>query len=314
MAGKFPRTLHPGATIGLLSPASPVSAEVLERGSALWTERGYRVAVADHTLDTFAGNSYLAGTDAARAADLNAFFAREDIDAIHCTGGGYGAMRLFSQIDWEAVRCNPKVFIGYSDITSLHLAIARKAGFPTFHGAMIGTLLRSNDAARAVFWRMLEDPRPFGLLPTDGAELGTLVPGVAEGKLAGGCLTLLAHSCGTGFAPDFRGKIVLIEDVGEAVYRLDRYLTQLRLAGHLERAAGFVIGSITGWRKHEENAERNTPEGVWRDLIVPFGKPAIYGFPFGHEPSPLMLPLGVRARLDADAKTLTLLEPATQPA
>ena len=291
MAGRFPRTLHPGATIGILSPASPVSAEVLEKGSALWKERGYRVVVAEHTLDTHPRNSYLAGLDSARSTDLNAFFAREDIDAIHCAGGGYGSMRLFSQIDWEAVKQNPKVFIGYSDITSMHLAIARKAGFVTFHGAMLGTLLRSNEQVRSVFWRLLEDPRPFGLLPTDPSALHTIVPGNVEGRLMGGCLTLMAHACGSGFFPDLRGKIVIIEDVGESVYRLDRYLTQLYNAGHLQKAAGFVIGSVTGWRKQEENAERNTPEGLWQEFFSALGKPAIYGFPFGHEPNPLMLPL-----------------------
>ncbi len=314
MAGKFPRTLHPGATIGILSPSSPVSAEVVARGSALWKERGYRVVVAEHALDTHPHNSYLAGQDEARASDLNAFFAREDIDAIHCAGGGYGSMRLLDKLDWEQIRQNPKVFIGYSDITSLHIAIARKAGFVTFHGAMLATLLRSREEIRSVFWQMLEDPRPFGTLPTRDLKIETLVPGTVEGRLMGGCLTLLAHACGSPYAPDLRGKIVLIEDVGEAVYRLDRYLTQLWNAGHLQKAAGFVIGSVTNWRKNEENPERNTPENLWHDFFTALGKPTIYGFPFGHEANPLILPLGVKARLDANTATLTLLESATQPA
>ena len=314
MAGRFPRTLHAGATIGVIAPSSPVSAEVVEKGTALWKERGYNVVVAPHVLDTNPNNSYLAGLDEDRARDLNAFFERADIDAIQCAGGGYGSMRLLSQIKWDVVRENPKVFIGYSDITTLHLAIARKAGFVTFHGAMLGTLLKSNAETRAQFFRTMEDPSPFGVLPTAQAEIKTLVPGVAEGRLAGGCLTLLAHSCGTPYAPDFRGKIVLIEDVGEAIYRADRYLSQLKLAGHLERVAGFVIGNITSWRKNEENPERNTPENLWRDLLLPLGKPALAGFPFGHEKNPLALPLGVHARLDATNGTLTLLESATEPA
>ncbi|MCX6379061.1 MAG: LD-carboxypeptidase, partial [Armatimonadetes bacterium] len=284
------------------------------KGTALWKERGYNVVVAPHVLDTNPNNSYLAGLDEDRARDLNAFFERTDIDAIQCAGGGYGSIRLLSQIKWDVVRENPKVFIGYSDITTLHLAIARKAGFVTIHGAMLGTLLKSNAETRAQFFRTMEDPSPFGVLPTAQAEIKTLVPGVAEGRLAGGCLTLLAHSCGTPYAPDFRGKIVLIEDVGEAIYRADRYLSQLKLAGHLERVAGFVVGEISSWRKNEENPERNTPENLWRDLLAPFGKPAITGFPFGHQKNPLSLPLGVHARLDATNGTLALLEAATEPA
>ncbi len=314
MAGRLPRTLHAGATIGLISPASPVSAEVVEKGTVLWKERGYNVVVAPHVLDTHPNNSYLAGLDEHRVSDINAFFERDDIDAIQCAGGGYGSMRLLSQIRWDVVRENPKVFIGYSDITSMHLAIARKAGFVTFHGAMLGTMLKSNEETRSQFWRMLEDPAPFGVMPTTQAEIKTLVPGTAEGKLAGGCLTLLAHSCGTPYAPDFRGKIVLIEDVGEPIYRVDRYLTQLKSAGLLEHVAGFVIGSITSWKKNEENPERNTPENLWRDFFAPLGKPTLYGFPFGHEKNPLMLPLGVQARLDATQGSLTLLEAATEPA
>jgi muramoyltetrapeptide carboxypeptidase len=139
------------------------------------------------------------------------------------------------------------------------------------------------------------------------------VGGRAEGALAGGCLCLLAHACGSNFAPDFRGRIVLIEDVGEAVYRADRYLIQLRNAGLLQQAAGFVVGALTGWQKQEADPPRSTPDALWRDLLAPLGKPTITGFPFGHEANPLTLPLGVRVRLDADAKTLTLLESATIP-
>ena len=306
------RCLRAGDTIGVAAPSSPVEADKLKTGVALIEARGYRVVVGEHVLATMAGNSYLAGTDVQRAADLNELFARPDIAAIFCARGGYGAARLWELLDWQTIDANPKIFVGYSDITSLHLALARTANLVTFHGKMVTTLADLDETSLRVFWRILEDPTPFGTLPADPAAMQTLVPGTVEGDLTGGCLTLLANACGSPYPPDFRGKIVLIEDVGEAVYRADRYLFQLRNAGILREAAGFVVGTLTRWQKEEAEPPKNTPEALWQDLLVPLGKPTLVGFPFGHEPNPLTLPLGVRARLDANERALTLLESATQ--
>lgn len=306
-----PRTLKSGDTIGIVAPSSPIKEEGLRAGIAVLEARGYRVVVGEHILAKHVQNTYLAGTDVQRAADLNAMFARQDVDAIFCAGGGYGSMRLMDLLDWDTIRANPKPFVGYSDITSLHLALERKASLVTFHGKMVATLADMDETASHVFWRLLESPEPFGTLPADPDTLTTLVPGQAEGALAGGCLCLLAHACGSDFAPDFTDKIVLIEDVGEAIYRADRDLIQLRNAGLLDKAAGFVVGTITGWKRQEADPPLNSPDALWQDLLAPLGKPTIIGFPFGHEPNPLTLPLGVSARLDADARTLTLLEPAT---
>ena len=250
----------------------------------------------------------MAGRDENRAADLNAFFARSDIDAIICARGGYGSLRLLSRLDWGTIRDNPKIFVGYSDVTSLHLGIARHGGFISFHGPMAAAHAKLNDAAKAQFWRMLECAEPQGLLAANSDGMQTIVPGMAEGELAGGCLSLMAHSCGSDFAPDFVGKIVLIEDVGEAIYRADRSLWQLRNTGAFDRAAGFVIGTLTNWRKQEVDPPLNTQEALFEEFFGSLGAPTIVGFPFGHEPNPLTLPLGVRAQLDADNRTLTLME------
>jgi muramoyltetrapeptide carboxypeptidase len=293
------------------APASPIAPEALRRGIARIEARGYRVVLGEHVLETHPHHGYLAGTDAARAADLNALFAREEIAAIVCARGGYGSMRLIDRLDWETIAAHPKLFVGYSDITSLHLALARHADLVTLHGPMVSALPDLDATATEVFWRLLESPSAPGALPADPDALQTLVPGRSEGELAGGCLCLLAHACGSHFAPDFCGKIVLLEDVGEAVYRADRDLTQLRNAGLLDQAAGFVIGAITNWQKHEEDPPRSTPDALWQEFFGALGKPTLVGFPFGHAQNPLTLPLGVRACLDADARTLNILEPAT---
>lgn len=274
--------------------------------------RGYRVVVGENVLARHPACDYLVGTDAQRASDLNTMLARADVQAILCARGGYGTMRLFDLIDWDTAAQNPKIFVGYSDITSLHTVLNQRCGWITFHGPMIAAIEKLDAQSAEVYWRLLEAPEVYGTLPANAEGMTTVSGGSVEGELAGGCLCLLAQACGSPYAPDFRNKIVLIEDVGEAVYRADRDLAQLRHAGLLDQATGFVIGSITRWQKEEADPPANAPQALWDDYFGSLGKPVITGFPFGHEPNPLMLPLGVRACLDADSRTLTLLESATQ--
>ena len=308
-----PAVLRPGDLIGIAAPASPPDSEAVQAGVLLLEARGYRVIVGDHVLDVAPHCGYLAGRDEDRAADLNQLFANPEVKAIFCVRGGYGAMRLLNLLDWKAIRANPKIFVGYSDVTTLHLALARSGELITFHGPMLSTLAKCSAEAQANFWRLLEVPEPFGEYEIAAETMNTVVGGMAEGVLAGGCLTLLASACGTADAPDFTDKLVLIEDVGEAIYRADRCLTQLKNAGLFDAAAGFVIGDITGWREREPFPETNTPGSLWQNAFAPLNRPALSGFPFGHVPNPLTLPLGVRARLDATARTLTLLESCLEP-
>lgn len=302
--------LKHGDTVGIIAPSGPVQKEELEQGLAVIRARGYKVVVGEHVLATMPGNNYLAGSDDKRAYDLNEMFARDEIRAVFCARGGYGAMRLFDRLDWNILRGNPKIFAGYSDITSLHLALTQQAGYVTFHGPNVTSLPRLDTRANDVFWRLLESAAPMGMLPSEPDSMETIVPGVVEGELAGGCICLLAHACGSKHAPHFANKIVILEDVQEAVYRVDRDLTQLRNAGAFDHVAGFLIGTVTHWRKQEADPPANTPAALWREFFAPMGKPTLGGFHFGHEPNPLTLPLGVRARLDADARTLSLLQPA----
>jgi len=305
-----PPRLRPGDTIGIIAPSSPVPEAELAAGVEHLRDRGYRVEIGSHVLDRLPGVEYLAGGDEARSEDLHRMLTRDGVRAVFCARGGYGAMRLLPSLDVRGLHSNPRIFVGYSDITSLHLALTQEVALITFHGGNLTALPRLNTVASEVFWRLMEQPEAYGALPARVEQMTTLVGGTAEGELAGGNLCLLAHACGSRYSPDFRGKIVLLEDVNEAIYRADRALMQLVNAGLLNDVAGFVVGTLTGWRKHEADPPLNSPEALWQHFLAPLGKPTIVGFPFGHEPNPLTLPLGVRAHLDADTRTLTLLEPA----
>lgn len=304
-------------TIGVVAPSSGIPPNRLEKGIAEIERRGYKVVLGDHLYDRY---GYLAGMDAARGADLTAMFARKDIDAVFCGRGGYGAARTLDHVDWDAVAANPKPFVGYSDITTLHLAMEQRTGMVTFYGPVVVTHgLDLIEAAASVFWDLLEEPAPLGSYPstiTDTtASLGanqpyTLVSGKATGRLAGGCISILAAAVGAPEQPDFESRIVLLEDIGDPVYRTDRQLVQLLRAGLLQKAAGFVIGTVTAWEKQERETPIITIDHLWRDLIEPLGKPTIVNFPFGHEPNPMTMPLGCMAELDADAGTLTVIEAA----
>lgn len=304
-----PPRLVSGMTIGVIAPSSSIRDDRLETGIAVIEKAGFNVIRGDHLSDR---HGYLAGVDRARGAELTRMFERPDVNAVFCVRGGYGACRMVEYVDWGVVMRKPKVFVGYSDITTLHLAMERFAGLVTIHGPVVVSHgQRLSETCSSTFWRMVREPKPFGLLDTGKAKIQTVRAGRVTGRLAGGCLSILAGAVGTPEAPDFAGRIVLLEDVGEPVYRIDRYLVQLKRAGLLQQAAGFVIGVVTGWRAEEKIEDPViTPEDVWRDHILPLGKPAIAGFPFGHEPNPLTLPLGCLAELDADSGTLSILEPA----
>jgi muramoyltetrapeptide carboxypeptidase len=253
---------------------------------------------------------YLSGTDEERAGDFNAALHDPEVDAIWCLRGGYGTMRVLPEIDWEALAARPRPVVGFSDNTALHLAIQRH-GIVSFHAphpAAADFPAFSADLLR----RALTMPEPAGLLPFPAGSAGraeTLRGGVAEGALVGGNLSLLTATLATAVSPRTDGAILFVEEVGEAAYRVDRLLTQLRLAGVLERVAGVAVGAFTG---ADDAADAPSIAEVLEDRLGDLGVPVATGFPFGHGADNWTLPLGVRARLDADAGTLTLLEPAVE--
>jgi muramoyltetrapeptide carboxypeptidase len=305
-----PPRLVPGNTIGLISPSGPATAgrgtspETIETARRRLLEAGFRTVLGPHALDA---RGYLAGTDADRITDLQSMFADPGVRGIVCVRGGYGAHRLLGALDYDLIRRNPKVFVGYSDITALHMAFHTHAELVTFHGPMMSALAQPDPHDLLQFLRTVARGEPLGPLrnPPGAPRIETLVPGTADGNLIGGNAALLTALMGTPFQPDFSGTILFLEDLGDRLYRLDRKLAHLRLAGVLDQVNGIVIGEC---RYAAESEPSLSLREVLDDLIVPLGKPAIYGLACGHGTYHLTLPLGVRCRLDATRGVLSIEE------
>jgi muramoyltetrapeptide carboxypeptidase len=297
-----------------VAPSSPVLEQSrVKRAVAALEQLGFRLVFAEHALDS---RGYLAGQDADRADDLLTMLERDDIDGVICLRGGYGASRVANALRTPAARerlrrlagCPPKVFVGYSDITIIHALIARDLGWVSFYGPVLASFARASADTRAAFERALLTAEPFDILPDpDDPYVESLVPGSAEGELAGGCLSLVVALIGTPWEIDLRGKIFFFEDVDEEPYGIERMLSQLIATGQLQGCAGIVIG------EHANCAPKgpgNTLglEQVFNDLITPLGIPTLYHLPIGHGDHIATLPIGARVRLDATAKTLRVLE------
>jgi muramoyltetrapeptide carboxypeptidase len=262
-------------------------------------------------------SGYLAGTDAERLADLNAALRDPSINAIWCIRGGYGSLRLLDQVDYAAMAERPKALIGFSDATALLNAIHRLTGVVTFHGPVARASLtafsrlhldRVLTAAEAP-GRLGRIPLPPNVLVPQENRIVSLCGGVAEGPLAGGNLTLLQCLIGTPYFPELAGAILFLEDVGEDLYRVDRMLAHLRLIGAFRRLAGVLVGRFTDLRRSGGDGALGFDE-VLANYFEPLSIPVAYGFPVGHIEAQWTLPLGVRARLDADRGEVELLEPA----
>ncbi len=302
-----PAALRPGSRVALVAPAGPMGEGAVARAVARVRAWGWEPVLGTHCEGR---HGYLSAPDECRAGDLQAAIDAPDNDALWMLRGGYGTMRILDRIDWTALRERPRPLIGYSDNTALHLALQR-AGVVSFHGPHPATP-EFPAFSEASLRRLVCDPSPAGVLPfpdVGPARAETVVPGVAEGPLLGGNLSLVSSTLGTPFAIRAEGAILFLEEVGESSYRLDRLLTHLRLAGVLDAVAGIALGGFT------ESPDAGRPDvpatdAVLRDLLGGLRVPVAYGFPFGHIEPAWTLPMGVRARLDADAGTLALLEPA----
>ena len=306
-----PKRLCPGDTIGIIAPASPGALEQTMAGVRWLEEQGFRVELGKAAEQTL---GYLAGTDAERAADINAMFAAKSIDGIFCLRGGYGTMRLLELLDYDLIRCNPKVFVGYSDITALHVSIGQRTGLITFHGPMV-----SSDMGKGLTdytWdccsRAITVPEPLGTItnPPEGDPPLFIAAGRAKGYLTGGNLSLIVSTLGTPYEIDTCGKILCLEEVGEDPYRIDRMLTQLLLAGKLQAAAGIVVAVCEGC--DIEDPASFTLEEVLRERLGSLKKPVLINLYFGHTTEKATLPLGAMAILDSDIGGLEVIETATK--
>lgn len=310
-----PPRLRPGDVVGLVEPAGFTDdAFDLDLVKETIAAMGLKPRAARHLTERY---GYLAGKDADRAADVNAFYADPEVRAVFAVRGGWGCARILPFLDFGTIRAHPKLLIGFSDITALHLAFAARAGFATIHGPNASASWPgfSWDAFRAIAFdgAMPTLVNPVGredrLVQRTG-RIRTFRSGRARGRLLGGNLTVLAALMGTPWLPDFTGAILFIEDVNEAPYRIDRMLTQLALGGMLGKLAGVVFGQCTGCTAEGPSYGGFTLSEVLQQHLEPLGIPAFQGAQFGHVASQFSLPVGVKAEIDADMGSIRLLEPA----
>jgi muramoyltetrapeptide carboxypeptidase len=315
MTATWPRLLPAGGTIGICSPAGPSPLSVLKNGIQALEGYGYKVVVGENAQRLHPKYLYLAGTDAERVGDLNAFLRDPSIDLILCARGGYGCARLLDKVDWEAARSDPKPVVGYSDITALHLGLASQAGIVGFSGIMatagdgFGERSRDKESERWFFEAVTEGPFPRVVRRSEqDAPWRTLRPpregDTITAPLFPICLTLLETLMGTHYVPDLTGSVLLIEDIGEELYAIDRMLTQLRLAGILDNLAGILVGSFNG-RGEEEDVQLATTVPQLCLEMTPAHVPIVAQIAYGHIARRFTLPVGAMATIDIAANTFT---------
>jgi muramoyltetrapeptide carboxypeptidase len=300
-----PDRLRRGDRVRLIAPASPFDQEAFRAGQRVLEGLGLVPTV---SRDEFVRQGFLAGSDRHRAAQLERALQEEDTRAVWCIRGGYGTARLLALLDLPRLRQHPKLLVGFSDVTALLAQLARPGGFVVIHGPVITQLPRLTGTDLRWLQAVLFTARAPRRVPLGRTR--TLVPGRAEGRLAAGNLAILASLTGTRFAPDLSDAVLCLEDVGEQAYRLDRLLWQLVSAGMLARCRGIVLGELADCKP--EGSGRHSARRVLERGIAALGLPALSGAAFGHGRRNVALPVGVRVRLDAAARTLTLLEPAVR--
>jgi muramoyltetrapeptide carboxypeptidase len=297
----IPPRLAPGDTIGLVAPASSTEKpERIDEVIAHLESRGFGVKPG---VNLRRRTGYLAGTDAERAADFNAMFADPEVKAVFALRGGYGSCRILPLIDYDAIRANPKIFLGYSDITALHHALLVKAGVVTYHGPNANEAFQvgNNATLRQALMEPVKERRIFSRETKGGDAVRCEVSGRVKGRLLGGNMTCLLRLIGTPYAPDFTGAILFLEDIGEKAYRIDGMFTHLRLAGVLDQIAGLVLGRFD----HTDPEEQARIETFLSEEAARIGKPCLSHAPVGHFPEQTVIPIGMMAELHTEASRVT---------
>jgi muramoyltetrapeptide carboxypeptidase len=314
-----PPPLPEGGTIGVSAASSPFeNRSEIDRGIRWYEERGYRVKLA---AGAHARDDYVAGDARARAADLNALFADDDVDVIQMLRGGYGASQVVPHLDFHVIAANPKPFVGYSDVTALHVSIRQRTGLVTFYGPGLTGMgsAKRGDWSKERFLHALTTAEPLGEVPPrpDDPYIGALGSGRATAPLVGGCLWLLRETLATPWELELDGAILFFEDVHCPPWYVDGILTQLRNAGKLDSVAGIVIGEMYECEEHRQPEpwlRSRSMEDVFEHHLEPLGVPIVHNLPLGHGDHLCTIPLGVTATVDADARTLVLEEGALEPA
>jgi muramoyltetrapeptide carboxypeptidase len=311
-----PARLEKGATIGIVSPSGFSEPFGLKQGVDYLRSLGYRVILGECTRN-LTRTGFTSGKDEERARELTAMFGNKKVDAILCSRGGYGAMRILDLIDFGTIKDNPKIFMGYSDITTLHIAIHRRTGLVTFHGPSIEGYAGDNPEKDAPAGkdnidnalRLLSTAEPWGKIenPPKGMLLRTIVPGKAKGRLIGGNLSMLGHTLGTEDSVETRGRILFLEDVYVSEYDIERLLMHMLLARKLQKAAGIVFGQVSNFEKRDLPGP--SLEEVIQDRIGTLnGVPSFTGLCCGHGVNKLVMPEGVKVAMNATDPTLTVEE------
>jgi muramoyltetrapeptide carboxypeptidase len=311
-----PQHLTRGDVVGVIAPASaPPDPKSIERATGVLKELGFKVKLGRNVRQRW---GFLAGSDQERASDLMSMFGDKKVKAVVCVRGGYGTARLLPLLDYGLIRRNPKIFVGYSDITSLHCALLVKANLVSFHGPMLNSDFikpRFPDFTLQSFLRTVTQPEPARSVCQGykKATVRVLRAGQASGRLVGGNISILCASLGTPYQPRFRGALLFFEDLDEVPYRFDRMLTHLLNAGVLQQVAGVAIGinhNCKDPKAATAKEYRQTLEDVFRERLLPLRVPVVMGLPFGHVPMNATLPMGIRATLDGDKGDLRIDEPA----
>lgn len=304
-----PQKLKKGDVIGLIAPASaPEETSRIEMGVRHLEKLGYRVQLGKNLYHSV---GYLAGTDEERLDDLHSMFKDKNVKAIICVRGGYGAFRILDKVDYSLIKRNPKIFVGYSEITALQNAILNKTGLVTFAGPMLAVDLYSDQSkyTEEYFWASLTSNKKLGRIEhPDDNKIPFLNKGTAMGRIVGGNLAVFTALVGTDYMPDLKDKILMIEDIGELPYRIDRLLNQLRLSKSFKKLRGIILARFVDCFEHDPNKKTLTLGEVIEHYISPLNIPTLYTFPHGHIKDFATIPFGIRVKINAARGIVEFLE------
>ena len=308
-----PKKLNKKDVIGIISPASsPDEFTRVERGVKYLEGLGYRVKVG---ANVGKNHGYLAGTDKERVDDIHSMFKDKNVKAIFTVRGGYGAFRLLDKIDYRIVKNNPKIFVGYSEITSLQMAFFEKAELMTFAGPMVAVDFYDEISSYTEenFWETITSNKKLGKLKfPENQKLPYLQKGIASGRLVGGNLAVFAALLGTEYFPNLTGKILMIEEIGELPYRVDRLLNQLRLSGTFKKVKGIILGRFVDCHELDPNKKTLTLGEVISDYVSTLKIPSIYTFPHGHIKDFVTIPFGLKVNINAAKGSVEFMESAVR--
>lgn len=305
-----PRKLNPGDLIGIIAPASPIEdSQKINNAIKYFEEKGYKVLLGKSVTEEL---GYLAGSDEVRLNDLHTMFGNKNVKAIICLRGGYGAIRFIDKINYKLVRSNPKILVGFSDITTLQLAIFEKARLITFAGPMVNTYFGTGKKAEFIeeqFWNLISSKKKnTRIINRDGEKFFTLSKGRAEGRLLGGNFTSLLALSGTEYLPSFKNSILLLEEVNEPPYKIDRMFSMLRHQKVLKNTKGIILGRFTDCYEKDKEKSTLSLNQIIFDFLENLNKPIIYNVNHGHVEETISLPIGAYCKINASRGFIEITE------